>query len=245
MAYHKWYSPNLRHDFEVKVYGDRGRPCLVFPCSEGKCFDFEDMGMIATVQHLIDEKRLQVICVSSVDEESYFNKFSPAHERSHRHMEYERCIMQEVVPFIRNNNPNYYKGIICAGASWGGYHSLNFLLKHPDVFDTCISMSGVFGLEIVLGDYCDDNVYFSDPMRYLPGLNDEWTLQKLREAKIILGSGQGPWEMETLRDSDRIYHLLESKGVHVWRDLWGHDVAHDWYWWRKMFPHYLSTCDLR
>jgi esterase/lipase superfamily enzyme len=34
--------------------------------------------------------------------------------------------------------------------------------------------------------------------------------------------------------------VLESKGVPAWVDLWGHDVAHDWPWWRRQLPYYLG-----
>jgi len=26
----------------------------------------------------------------------------------------------------------------------------------------------------------------------------------------------------------------------LWVDLWGHDVNHDWPWWRKQFPYFLE-----
>jgi esterase/lipase superfamily enzyme len=35
--------------------------------------------------------------------------------------------------------------------------------------------------------------------------------------------------------------ILSGKGIPHTVDLWGHDVNHDWPWWRKMLPHYLGT----
>lgn len=29
-----------------------------------------------------------------------------------------------------------------------------------------------------------------------------------------------------------------------WLDMWGHDVDHDWPWWRKMLPYYLESLGL-
>ncbi len=40
--------------------------------------------------------------------------------------------------------------------------------------------------------------------------------------------------------SDDNCYLLDRKGVGHIFDLWGHDVNHDWPWWRKMLPHYLE-----
>ena len=44
-AYYKEYSHNLGRDMEFKVYGHGGKPMLVFPCQDGRFFDFEDRGM--------------------------------------------------------------------------------------------------------------------------------------------------------------------------------------------------------
>jgi len=33
--------------------------------------------------------------------------------------------------------------------------------------------------------------------------------------------------------------LLGGKGIRHELDLWGHDVAHDWPWWRRQFAHHL------
>jgi len=33
IEYHKWFSPVLGHDMELKVYGYYGKPLLVFPRS--------------------------------------------------------------------------------------------------------------------------------------------------------------------------------------------------------------------
>ena len=34
--------------------------------------------------------------------------------------------------------------------------------------------------------------------------------------------------------------LLWSKGIPHDLDMWGHDVDHDWPWWRKMLPYALG-----
>ncbi|MBI5243061.1 MAG: hypothetical protein HY922_05155 [Elusimicrobia bacterium] len=31
-----------------------------------------------------------------------------------------------------------------------------------------------------------------------------------------------------------------SQGIPCWVDFWGHDVNHDWVWWRRQMPYYLS-----
>ena len=38
--YYKEYSHHLQRDMEFKVYGHAGLPFIVFPCQNGKFFDF-------------------------------------------------------------------------------------------------------------------------------------------------------------------------------------------------------------
>jgi len=53
--YRKWHSPALDREMELLVFGERGRPVLVFPTSMGRFFQWEDFGMIAHLQRRIDE----------------------------------------------------------------------------------------------------------------------------------------------------------------------------------------------
>ena len=58
--YYKEYSHNLQRDMEFKVYGHAGLPFIVFPCQDGKYFDFESRGMIDTVANYIEAGKLQL-----------------------------------------------------------------------------------------------------------------------------------------------------------------------------------------
>jgi esterase/lipase superfamily enzyme len=154
-----------------------------------------------------------------------------------RHEAYDKYIVNEVAPFIRNHCQSNIK-VALTGNSMGAYHSVNFLLRHPDVFDACIALAGVYSLKEVIGDYYDQNVYYNSPLDYLPNLNDGWFIDQIRQAKIIICSGQGPWEYP--EDARRIKQLFEQKHIPAWVDLWGHDVNHDWPWWKVMLPHFVS-----
>lgn len=50
VEYYKEYSPCLKRDMEFKVYGHAGTPILVFPTQNGRFYDFENNGMVATVE---------------------------------------------------------------------------------------------------------------------------------------------------------------------------------------------------
>lgn len=126
----------------------------------------------------------------------------------------------------------------------GAYHAANFFFRHPDVFDSVISLSGLYHLRDFVGDYMDSDVYFNSPLAYLPELSDPWFLNQYRQSQIIICVGQGAWEDEMLADTRALQHILESKSIPCWIDIWGTDVNHDWPWWRKMMPYYLGHLNL-
>ena len=72
--WHKWYSHRLGRDMELMVYGHDGVPAVVFPTSQGRFFEFEERGMVDAVRDKLEDGRLQLFCVDSVDAESWYNK---------------------------------------------------------------------------------------------------------------------------------------------------------------------------
>ena len=72
-----------------------------------------------------------------------------------------------------------------------------------------------------------------------PNLSIEFFLPILRRAdKILIMSGQGNYEAP--ERSQALSDILNAKGIPHTLDLWGHDVDHDWPWWRKMLPYALG-----
>ncbi len=241
--YHKWWSPHLGQDMEMKVYGHAGRPILVFPAQGGRFYEYEDFGMIAAISGSIASGRIRVFTVDSIDAQSWANFAAPPAERARRHEDYDRYIVREVVPFIRSYGYGNGKALT-TGVSMGAYHAGNFFFRHPDCFDGCIVLSGLFRLNYFIGDYMDDNVYFNTPLAYLRNLEDPAYLDLYRQSQIIVCVGQGAWEDEMRVDAAELGRILESKGVPAWIDFWGHDVNHDWPWWRVQMPYFLSKLGL-
>ena len=122
----------------------------------------------------------------------------------------------------------------------GAYHAANAVFRHPDLFDGLVAMSGLYGVSTFIGDYVDDRVYYNSPLLYLPGLDDPWYLERLREARLAIVVGQGAWEDDMLNDTRALEAILVAKGIPAIVDYWGQDVNHDWPWWRQMLPHYLD-----
>lgn len=240
VEYHRWHSPALGRDMELKAYGHYGKPLLVFPSSDGRFFDYENFGMIDACAPFIDAGRVKVYCADGLDGEAWLNHTAHPAERGRRYGQYEAHIVDEVVPFIYRHCRAARIDIMVSGCSMGAYHAGNFFFKHPFTFDTAILLSGMYSLNFAVGDYLDERVYHNDPLRYLPDLNDPDILELLRRNRIVIACGQGRWEEECLADSHRLSAVLHAKGVAHWLDLWGRDVDHDWPWWRKMIVHHLG-----
>ncbi len=242
VEYHRWHSPALGRDMELKVYGHAGKPVLVFPTQGGRFFEWEDYGMIEACRWWADEGRAQFFTVDSIDYESWCNWGLHPVDRARRHNDYDRYITDEVAPFMRGRG--YGGKALVIGASMGGYHAANAFFRHPDVFDAMICLSGLLQLRGFVGDCLEGEVYFNTPLAYLPNLSDPWFLNQYRQSKIVICAGQGPWDEEMAADALAARGVLEAKGVPAWVDLWGHDVAHDWPWWRRQLPYYLGNMGL-
>lgn len=240
VAYHKWVSPALEREMELKVYGHAGKPFIIFPTQGGRFFQAEDEGIMETVSASLEQGRLILIAVDSVDNESWSNSSIHPYMRGIRHAAYENYILGEVVPLIINLEGMQETKIGCTGFSMGGYHAANFFFKYPQHFDTVIAISSFYNLQLLSGGYVDEQIYFNSPNLYLKNLEDPEMLNQLRNGKIIICCGQGAYEEEMLEETLILKAILEQKSIPAWVDIWGKDVNHDWPWWRKMLPYFLE-----
>jgi esterase/lipase superfamily enzyme len=233
--YHKWFSPALGREMELLVFGEGGAPLLVFPTSMGRFFDYEDRGMIEAVRPKLENGQLQAFCVDSVDSESWYNKTAHPRDRALRHGQYERYLLDEALPFLRSRNPS--PGLGVTGCSFGGYHCVNFAMRHPELVSLCVSMGGAFDIHQFLNGYYDDNCYFHCPPDYLSNLSDTWYLDRYRNGlRLVLAAGEHD---VCLPENHRLAGILHSKGIPHWLDVWGDATGHDWPWWRRMAQKYF------
>jgi esterase/lipase superfamily enzyme len=228
--YHKWHSAQLRREMELLVFGHAGTPVIVFPTSKGRFYDYEDRGMIAAIGHKYESGAMQAFCVDSVDSESWYNKQAHPRDRVLRHLQYERYVVQEVIPFIRSKNQA--ADLAVTGCSFGGYHTINFALRHPDLVSLAVSMGAAFDIHQFLDGYYDDNCYYNCPPDYLPNLNDEWYLSRYAsKTRFVLATGERDI---CLNENLRLGRIMDSKQIPHWLDVWGDGAGHDWPWWQSM-----------
>lgn len=234
------FNQALGREMNVIAYGHGGLPVLVFPSSEGKAGDFENFGMVATLSPLIDAGSLTLYCVDSYDSESWYGRHRPLHERAWRHSLFENWIMNDVVPAIGRDVGDPGAQLTTTGCSFGAYHAANFALRHPDRFNHALCMSGVYDIRFLLNGHHDDWVYSNNPVEYVTHLNGALGKQIQQNVFITLVCGQGPWEDHCLDSTKKFWDVLSRRQLPNYMDLWGHDVAHDWPWWRKQIAWYMS-----
>ena len=228
--YHKWYSPMLQRDFEMLTFGHSGYPVILFPTSKGSYYQNKDQGLIETARWFLENGKVKIYCPDSIDAASWYNKSIPPEQRARNHTAYDRLLLEEIVP--RALHETGHQQINVAGCSFGGYHAANFAFRHPSLTRNCFSMSGVFDIRSFADGYYDDNVYYNNPVDYIPGDKD----LSLWKMGIVLGTadrdicrGQNEW----------MSNILNAKEIRHWLDIRA-NRDHDWPLWKEMFPHYLS-----
>jgi esterase/lipase superfamily enzyme len=238
VEYHNWFSHALGHDMSFKVYGHYGQPVLAFPAQDGRYYDFENFGMLEACAGLIDAGRVKIIAVDGIDWQSWSNSSIHPADRARRHEDYDGHIMQEIVPWIRGNTG--LETMWSTGCSMGAFHAANFFFRHPDAFNGVIALSGLYQPKDFVGEAGGEDAYFNAPLWYLEHMNDPWFLERYRNSSIVFCSGQGAFEDAMVLDTRAMQSILERKGIPARVEFWGHDVDHDWVWWRKQLPHFLS-----
>jgi esterase/lipase superfamily enzyme len=222
---------------ELLVFGHAGARAIIFPTSKGKFYEWEDRGMMGTMGESLEKGWLQVFCVDSIDAESWYNWGAHPGYRAYRQAQYDGYLYNEVLPFTLSKNGNPF--LISVGASFGGYHAMNFGLKHADKVDRILAMSGLFDIRGFTEGYSDSNVYFNNPVQFIEGEYDFNRLRQLQHIDIILATGRDDRLMGSAREMSRV---LWGKGIgnalREW-DGW----SHDWPYWQKMVGLYLNGHD--
>ena len=183
--------------------------------------------MMGALGEHLERGWLQLYCVDSVDAESWYARWKHPGGRAWRHVEYENYLLHEVLPLMSPKNDNPF--LITTGASFGAYHAMNFALRHPDMINRVIAMSGLYDIRSWADGYHDDNIYYnirciSFPTSTTAGGSKccaKWT------SSCIIGHD------DPTASNRWLSGVLWSKGIgNALRDWDG--WAHDWPWWLKM-----------
>lgn len=238
--YIKAYSPVLQRDMEVLIYGDKGARVIFFPTRKARFYDYENWGVIEALKSKIEQGLLQVYCVDSIDYESFYNHTIPASERIKRHIEFEKYITDELLPFSKYKNQNEF--VISAGCSLGAFHAVNVAFRNPALFHKVLGMSGRYDLTQAMGPfldlfqgYADENIKANMPNKYLRYLTDPNYLNALKRQEITLAVGE---QDAFLEDNIFLHQQLKEKDIQNNLYIWGSE-SHNPVEWCEMVKLYL------
>jgi esterase/lipase superfamily enzyme len=233
-----WYSPALNREMPIASYGHFGFAILLIPTAAADYLEYERFQLIDAIAPFINSGKCRVFSIDSMNKESWMNNQMLPEHKAIRHNQFNEYVFNEVIPFIRNCTSDETMIYTC-GASFGALHAMNLFMKRPDIINGAISMSGVYDLTEYTKGFWDDQVFYNSPVHYIPSLNDNWYLDKIKASHHIhIYTGSGNFE-----DPDaakKFAGILYTKGIWYDLDVWGPDIHHDWPTWRSMLPYILD-----
>lgn len=232
--FRKWRSPSLGRDMELMVYGDSGAPVLAFPTENGNHLEWEENGVIDELSDQIHLGYNQVFCVNGFTNKSLLNDKIIPKKRLSCHIQYESYIIEEVIPFINEQNEHFF--LMAAGAGLGAYYAMVFGLKHPAEFDKLIGVSGKYDIRDILEDYYNDTVYYNNPVDFIPNLNDEKILKQIGNLDIRLVSYSDDEHRES---TERMSRTLWTRVLDHRLDIWNSTSSSKWKLWAEMLKTHI------
>ena len=225
---------------ELLIFGTAGPRLLVFPSRKARFYEYEDHGMIHSLRHHIEAGKVQVVCVDGVDEESLYCFEKTPEERIERHLQYERYVLEEVLPLSEKMNP--HAPLIAHGCSLGAYHATTIALRHPQYFERVLAFSGRFDLTLHAAHYYSlFHGFYSDALRdivpshFVPLLEDRKKIKAIRRVHFTFVVGD---EDPFYENNVELCHAMTTKKI-------GHELhswcgnAHRFRYWRQMIRIYM------
>ena len=231
------YSQALGKDMHMMIYGQGGVPFLAFPTQDSLCHQYEDFGLVDQLRGFLDDGRIQLFVVDTVDRESWSDKGGDPAWRACRQEQYFQYITGQVVPLMRERNDRLP---VTMGLSMGADHAAIAFLRRPDLFRGVIALSGVYDAGYFFGDFMNPTLYDNSPERFLPNMPANHPYIALYNRKqMIFCVGQGAWEEDGVRTLRYLESVFAEKGIRARCDFWGFDVNHDWPWWFRQLHYFL------
>ena len=233
------YSGNLKRDMTVSRYGNSGVSFLGFPTQCASSSNYEEFGVIRTLSRLIDEGKMQVFCVDTVDQESWYCVNGINTWRSARQESYYRFIIDEVLPLIQRECGEETKPLVM-GIDMGATHACISFFRRPELFSGLLALSGIYDSSYYYHGWMDSTLYDNSVECFLNNMPEDhpW-IKRYNNKLMILCCGMGPWEGECLKSLRNLEKIFHKKRISAAVDIWGKDVSHDWPWWRHQLEYYV------
>lgn len=231
-------SSALGRDMHVNVYGKKGLPVIAFPTLAAAPESLEEVGVIDELADYLDSGTIQLFCTQTVDDESWAAEGDPA-DRAQRQEQFYHYVADELVPLVHKVTRRKARPL-ALGFDMGATHAAIALLRRPDLFQGCMSLSGSYDARRYFGEWMDATLYDNAPCAFLPHMApDHPYVAVYNQRQLLFCTGQDASEADSLRTTREIDGELRRLGVEAWCDYWGGDVTHTWPWWKKQLRYFL------
>ena len=234
-------SPQLGRPLHLWRFGHWGHPVLVIPSAAGFAHEWQAQGMVEALAPLLAAGKIKLYCPESNVAEAWTREEGDPRWRIHRHGLYERWVVETLVPgILADCGLPTGTPLAVTGCSLGAMYAANFALKHPETFDWALCMSGRYEVRHFLGGHDDADVYFNNPLAYVPNLSGAALDRVRRHTSLTLVCSQGKWEEGCIEETIALAEVCRRLDIPHERDIWGKDVRHDWDWWRRQAVYHLK-----
>ena len=236
---HSIYSGYLNRDMRIIQYGSSGIPFLGFPTQCAPCTNYDDFGATRVLKNYLEDGMMQLFCVETVDDESWYCGEGINTWRSARQESYHRFVAEEAVPFIRSLSTSVIRPV-ALGIDMGATQAAISFFRRPELFSGLMALSGIYDSSYYFHGWMDSTLYDNSVECFLANMPEDhpW-IRMYNNACIIMCCGRGPWEDECLRTLTNLEKTLHRKRINAKVDIWGGDVSHDWVWWRHQLEYYI------
>ena len=157
--------------------------------------------------------------------------------------QYDSAISRDVVADVDSRFPTIAdrSGRAIAGLSMGGHGALSLAAKHPDIFSSASSLSGILDITAHSGSWQMQEILGAQPQALNEWMNHSvfFLAENFTTASVKLLFDTGTEDATgAVADSRRVHLLLKSLGVdHTYREFPG---VHNWVYWNAHLPEHLD-----
>ena len=91
-----WFSPSLNRDMPVAIYGHYGFALLLVPTASADYLEYERFQLMDTIQPYVEQGKVKVFSVNSINMESWLNSHMDPRHKSIRHQQFNNYIFDRV-----------------------------------------------------------------------------------------------------------------------------------------------------
>lgn len=231
-------SQHLGRPVHLWTYGHWGLPVIAFPTASGMAHEWQAGGAIEALEPFFSAGRLKLYCPESNIAEAWSHAEGPPGPRLARHEAYERFVRDELIPWVAADSGGAPRvGVV--GASMGAWYACNFALRNPEPVAWALCLSGRYGLDRFFSEGVPPELYYHQPLWYVPGLRGEARDRVRRHTRFTFVVGTGPHEGGCVDETLAISRAMAAAGLPHLRDVWGRDSAHHWDWWKRQLHLHL------